>query len=245
MGELHLEIIVDRLRREFGVEVQASPPQVAYRETITCKTTVNHKLSKQTGGRGQYAHVVLELEPMDPGQGFEFVDKISGGVVPREYIPAVEKGVIDAMGKGVWANYPVVDVRVSLVDGSYHDVDSSETAFRTCASMAFKKGFMQGNPELLEPVMAVNVTAPEEYSGNITGGLCGKRGRIAGMEMRGNVQVVKAMVPLGNMFGYASELRNSTQGRANFTMHLGEYEAVPYSIAEEIVEKRRKAMKEE
>jgi len=244
MGELHLEIIVDRLRREFGVEVQASAPQVAYRETITGTTKINHKLSKQTGGRGQYAHVVLELEPLDPGVGFEFVNKISGGVVPKEYIPAVEKGVIDAMGKGVWAGYPVVDVRVTLVDGSYHDVDSSEMAFRTCGSMAFKRGFMQGNPELLEPVMDVNVTAPEEYAGNITGGLCGKRGRIVGMEMRGAAQVVKAMVPLGNMFGYASELRNSTQGRANFTMHLGEYEAVPFSIAEEIVQKRQKAMKQ-
>jgi elongation factor G len=244
MGELHLEIIVDRLRREFNVEAEASAPQVAYRETITLPNQVNHKLSKQTGGRGQYAHVVIDLEPLKAGEGFDFVNKISGGVIPKEYIPAVEKGIIDAMGKSAWAGYPVVDVRVTLVDGSFHDVDSSEMAFRTCASMAFKKGLMQGNPQLLEPVMDVTVTAPEEYAGTITGGLCGKRGRIGGMEMRGNVQVIKASVPLGNMFGYASELRNSTQGRASFTMHLGDYEAVPFSIAEEIVEQRQKMMKE-
>lgn len=244
MGELHLEIIVDRLRREFMVEAESSPPQVAYRETISTSTQVNNKLSKQTGGRGQYAHVVIDLEPLKAGEGFEFVNKISGGAIPKEYIPAVEKGIIDAMVKSGWAGYPVVDVRVTLVDGSFHDVDSSEMAFRTCASMAFKKGLKQASPVLLEPVMDVTVTAPEDYAGAITGGLCGKRGRINGMEMRGNVQVINSSVPLENMFGYASELRNSTQGRANFSMHLGDYEAVPFSIAEEIVEKRQKMMKE-
>ncbi len=242
MGELHLDIIVDRLRREFGVEVQASPPQVAYRETMTSKVEVDHKLSKQTGGRGQFAHVVLNIEPAGPGAGFEFVNKISGGAVPKEFIPAIEKGVIDAMVEGVWAGFPVVDLLVTLTDGSFHEVDSSEMAFRTCASMAFKKGFMKGNPALLEPVMSVNVTSPEEQAGTITGGLCSKRGRILGMERRGNAQIVKAMVPLANMFGYASEIRNQTQGRANFTMHLGEYEAVPFAIAEEVVARRRKQL---
>jgi elongation factor G len=240
MGELHLEIIIDRLRREFGVNVESSPPQVAYRETMTIPVEINEKLSKQTGGRGQYAHVVYKMEPAEEGNGFEFINEIKGGVIPKEYIPAIEKGIIDAMEKGPWASYPVVDLRVRLVDGSFHDVDSSEMAFRTCASMAFKKGFMKGNPQLLEPVMSVSVTTPEDYAGNITGGLCGKRGRIAGMEPRGNAQIIKGIVPLGNMFGYASELRNQTQGRANFNMHLQGYEAVPFSIAEEIVAKRQK-----
>jgi elongation factor G len=243
MGELHLDIIIDRLRREFNVNVEASAPQVAYRESMTAPIEINEKLSKQTGGRGQYAHVVYKMEPIEEGKGFEFVNEIKGGVIPKEYIPAIEKGIIDAMEKGPWASYPVVDLRVRLVDGSFHDVDSSEMAFRTCASMAFKKGFMKGNPQLLEPMMSVNVTTPEDYAGNITGGLCGKRGRIAGMEARGNAQIIKGVVPLGNMFGYASELRNQTQGRANFTMHLDGYEAVPFSIAEEIVAKRKEQKK--
>lgn len=200
MGELHLDIIVDRLKREFKVNVVSSPPQVAYRETITGTAEINEKLSKQTGGRGQYAHVVLQLAPLEPGENFEFESKITGGAVPKEYIPAVEKAIIDVLADGVWAGYPIVDVKATLLDGSFHEVDSSEKAFHTCASMAFKKGFMKGNPELLEPVMSVHVTTPEEHSGSATGILCGKRGRIEGMEMRGNAQVIHSMVPLAEMF---------------------------------------------
>ncbi|MFW5858068.1 MAG: elongation factor G, partial [Planctomycetota bacterium] len=240
MGELHLDIIFDRLRREFGVEVAPGAPQVAYRETVTTGVDVNEKYVKQTGGRGQYAHVVFTMEPLDPGQGFEFENKITGGNIPREYIPAIEKGIIDAMGKGAWAGFPVVDVKVTLTDGSHHEVDSSEMAFRTCARQAFKKAFLKGNPELLEPVMSVNVVTPEDFAGSVTGNLCGKRGRIEGMEMQGNAQLVRAVVPLANMFGYATELRGFTQGRASFSMHFEHYEAVPYSIAEEIVAKRKK-----
>ena len=239
MGELHLSIIVDRLKREFKVNVQVSNPQVAYRETITTTCDVNEKLAKQTGGHGQYAHVVLELEPLDPGQNFEFESKITGGAIPKEYIPAVEKGIIEVLAEGVWAGYPIVDVKATLVDGSFHDVDSSEKAFHTCASMGFKKAFMKGNPELLEPVMNVHVTTPEEFAGTVTGMLCGKRGRIEGMDMRGNAQLVNARVPLAEMFGFTSDLRNQTQGRASFTMEFEHYEAVPYSLAEEIVKKRR------
>ncbi len=243
MGELHLSIIVDRLKREFKLNVDCSPPQVAYRETITTRAEVNEKLSKQTGGRGQYAHVVFEIEPLEPGQNFEFESKITGGAIPKEYIPAVEKGMIDVLAQGVWAGYPIVDVKATLVDGSFHEVDSSERAFFICASMGFKKAFMKGNPELLEPVMSVQVTTPEDFAGTVTGMLCGKRGRIEGMEIKGNAQLVKAMVPLSEMFGFANELRNQTQGRANFTMHFGQYEAVPYSIAEEIVKKRQEQKK--
>mgnify|MGYP006280928703 CR=1 FL=1 len=243
MGELHLSIIVDRLKREFKLNVECSAPQVAYRETITTRAEINEKLSKQTGGRGQFAHVVFEIEPLDPGQNFEFESKITGGAIPKEYIPAVEKGMIEVLSEGVWAGYPIVDVKATLLDGSFHEVDSSERAFHTCASMGFKKAFMKGNPELLEPVMSVQVTTPEDFAGTVTGMLCGKRGRIEGMEMRGNAQLVKAMVPLAEMFGFANELRNQTQGRANFTMHLGQYEAVPYSIAEEIVKKRQEQKK--
>ncbi|MCK5806362.1 MAG: elongation factor G, partial [Lentisphaeria bacterium] len=240
MGELHLEIIVDRLRREFQVVATCGAPEVAYRETVSNSVNVNERFRKQTGGHGQYAHTVFTIDPLDPGQGFEFLSEIKGGNIPREYIPAVEKGIVDVMSKGAWAGYPIVDVRVTLTDGSSHDVDSSEMAFRTCSSMGFRKGFMQGNPVLLEPVMRLTVTTPEEYAGSITGGICGKRGRILGMEMQGNAQVVKALCPLANLFGYSSDLRNSTQGRASFTMHFEHYEAVPFSIAEEVVEKRRK-----
>ncbi len=240
MGELHLEIILDRLRREFGVSVASGAPEVAYRETVSSPVDVNERFRKQTGGHGQYAHTIFRIEPLGPGQGFEFVDEIKGGNIPREYIPAVEKGIIDVMSQGVWAGYPVVDLRVVLIDGSHHEVDSSEMAFRTCAAMAFRKGFMQGNPELLEPVMRVNVTTPEEYAGGITGNLCGRRGRILGMEKQGGAQVIKALCPLANLFGYSSEIRNMTQGRAAFTMHFERYEAIPFSIAEEVVEKQRR-----
>ncbi len=239
MGELHLEILLDRLKREFGVVVTSGAPQVAYRETITTAATVNERYKKQTGGRGQYAHVVITLEPLDPGEGFEFINRITGGDIPREFIPAVEKGIIVTMQEGVWAECPVVDVRVTLTDGSSHDVDSSDMAFRICASRAFKRGFMRGNPQLLEPVMRLSVTVPENYAGGVTGDLCSRRGRITGMEALGNAQVIKAMCPLANLFGYASDLRNITQGRASFSMHFEHYEAVPFSIAEEIVEQRR------
>jgi elongation factor G len=240
MGELHLEIITDRLKREFSAAVGIGAPQVAYRETITRRLDVVEKLRKQTGGRGQYAHVEFTLDPLDPGRGFEFLDKIRGGNIPREYIPAVEKGIIDAMQKGPWAGFPVVDLKVTLTDGSYHEVDSSEMAFRACATAAFRRGFLEAGPELLEPVMSVNVITPEEYAGSITGDLCARRGRIVGMAPQGNAQVVRAVVPLANLFGYTSDLRNSTQGRASFTMHFEHYEAVPFSIAEGIIEERRK-----
>ncbi|MDP6438870.1 MAG: elongation factor G [Candidatus Brocadiia bacterium] len=239
MGELHLEIIVDRLRREFDVLVAVGEPQVAYRETITRRIEIVERHKKQTGGRGQYAHVEFTVEPLDPGQGFEFINEIRGGSIPREYIPAVEKGIIDAMKEGPWAGFPVVDLRVSLTDGSHHEVDSSERAFRICASMAFKRAFRGAHPALLEPVMSVNVTAPEEFGGGITGGLCSKRGRIIDISREGNAQVVEAICPLANLFGYISELRNTTQGRAAFTMHFEHYEPVPLAIAEEIVEERR------
>ena len=243
MGELHLEIIVDRLKREFNASVTVGDPQVAYRETITNGLKVVERLKKQTGGRGQFAHVEFTMEPLDPGQGFEFVDEVRGGKIPREYIPAVEKGIISVMKEGPWAGFPVVDVRIVLTDGSYHEVDSSEMAFRACAAAAFKRGFLRGNPELLEPVMSVNVITPEEFAGGIAAGLCAKRGRILGMDPQGNAQVVKAVCPLANLFGYTTELRNNTQGRASFTMHFEHYETVPLAIAEEIVEERRKGQK--
>jgi elongation factor G len=239
MGELHLEIIVDRLRREFGVVADSAPPQVSYRETMTSPATLLHRYAKQSGGHGQFAEIKIILEPLEPGQGFEFKNEIVGGTVPKEYIPAVEKGIIDAMNKGVWADFPVVDVRVRLVDGKSHEVDSSEMAFRSCGRQAFRMAFMKGNPELLEPVMSVTVVTPDDYSGAVTGNLCSKRGRIAGMESRGNVQTISGFVPLANMFGYASDLRTMSQGRASFSMHFEHYEAVPFSVAEEVIEKRR------
>jgi elongation factor G len=239
MGELHLEILVDRLRREFGVEVVTGPPQVAYRETMTEAVEVNERLVKQTGGRGQYAHVVMKLEPLASGTGFEFVNKVVSGRVPKEYIPAVERGVTDVMRKGAYAGFPVVDLRVTLLDGSFHEVDSSDMAFRACASHAFKRGFLKGLPGLLEPVMSVNVVTPEEFSGAVIGSLCNRRGTILGMDAQGNAKAVRARVPLATMFGYATELRNMSQGRAIFTMHLERYEPVPYAIAEEIVAERR------
>jgi len=235
MGELHLEILVDRLRREFGVQVLTGPPQVAYRETITGRTEVNEKYVKQTGGRGQYAHIVMRVEPLKAGEGFEFVNKVVSGRVPKEYIPAVERGVVDVMKKGAYAGFPVVDLRVTLLDGSYHDVDSSDIAFRTCAAHAFRRAFLDCNPQLLEPVMSVNVVTPEESAGAIMGSLCNRRGLISGMDQQGNAKVIKATVPLATMFGYATEVRNQSQGRASFTMHFEHYEAVPFAIVEEII----------
>ena len=241
MGELHLEIIVDRLKREFNVNTQVGKPQVAYRETVVGSVEHVHKLVKQTGGHGQYAHVKIEVRPAEAGSGLHFEDRVTGGRIPKEYIPAVERGVVDAMAKGPYAGFPMVDVFVVLLDGSSHDVDSSEMAFRTCARQAFRDACKKAGLQLLEPVMSVEVTAPEDYTGAITGSLCSKRGQIIDMESRGKASITRARVPLAEMFGYSSELRNATSGRGEFTMQFEHYEAVPYALAEEIVEARRKA----
>ncbi len=235
MGELHLEIIVDRMKREFKVEANVGKPQVAYRETIRKPVKAEGKFVRQSGGRGQYGHVWIELEPLEPGSGYEFVDKIVGGVVPREYIPAVDKGIQEAMENGVLAGYPVVDVRATLYDGSYHDVDSSEMAFKIAGSMAFKEGAANANPVLLEPIMKVEVVTPEEYMGDIVGDLNRRRGRVQGMNDRGNAKVVDAEVPLAEMFGYATQLRSLSQGRANYTMQFDHYEEVPANVAKEVI----------
>ena len=237
MGELHLEVIVDRLLREFKVEANIGKPQVAYRETIRKAVSTEGKFVRQSGGRGQYGHVVLEIEPLEPGAGFEFENKIVGGVVPKEYIKPVEDGVKEAMASGVLAGYPMVDVRVSLVDGSYHEVDSSEMAFKIAGSIGFKEGARKANPVLLEPIMQVEVVTPEEFMGDVMGDLNSRRGRIEGMEARGNAQAIRALVPLSNMFGYATDLRSATQGRATYTMHFSHYDEVPASLAEEIISK--------
>jgi elongation factor G len=235
MGELHLEIIVDRLLREFKVEANVGNPQVAYRETIRKNTKVEGRYIKQSGGRGQYGHVWLELTPKEPGTGFEFQNKIVGGVIPKEYVPAIEKGITEAMTSGVLAGYPVVDVKAAVYDGSYHEVDSNEMAFKIAASMAFKDGMKHASPVLLEPIMRVEVVCPEDYVGEVMGDLSSRRGRPEGMEVQGNAQVIKAKVPLKEMFGYATSLRSFSQGRATYTMHFDRYEEVPNSISEEIV----------
>jgi len=237
MGELHLEIIVDRLLREFKVEANVGKPQVAYRETIRKMAEAQGRYVRQTGGRGQYGDVYLEVEPNEAGKGFEFENKIVGGTIPREYIPAVEKGIREALDTGVLAGYPIVDIKVRLTDGSYHDVDSSEMAFKIAASMGFKEACRRAKPVLLEPVMDVEVVTPEEYMGAIVGDLNSRRGRIASMEARGSSQVIRATVPLGQMFGYATEMRSMTQGRATYTMQFSRYEEVPLAIAEEIMAK--------
>ena len=237
MGELHLEIIVDRLLREFKVDANVGKPQVAYRETIRRAVEKEVKYVRQTGGRGQYGHVVLRLEPLPAGSGFEFVDGTKGGVVPREYIPAVERGAREATDRGIQAGYPVVDIRVTLLDGSYHEVDSSEMAFKIAASMAFQDGTKKANPVILEPVMAVEVVVPEEFSGSVFGDLNGRRGRIQGMDTRGGAQVITALVPLAEMFGYSTDLRSMTQGRATYTMQFAHYDPVPQTISEEITAK--------
>ncbi|KAA0258476.1 elongation factor G [Deferribacter autotrophicus] len=238
MGELHLEIIVDRLKREFKVDANIGKPQVAFRETIRKPVKIEGKYIKQTGGRGQYGHVWLEIEPIEPGSGFEFVNKIVGGAIPKEYIPAVEKGVLEAMETGILAGYPVVDVKVTLFDGSYHEVDSSEMAFKIAASMAFKDGAKKADPVLLEPIMKVEVVVPEEYTGDVMGDLNSRRGRVEGMEIRGNAQVIRCFVPLKEMFGYATVLRSLTQGRGTYTMMFDHYEEVPANIADEIIKSR-------
>ena len=240
MGELHLEIIVDRLLREFKVEANVGKPQVSYKETITKTVEVDHKYARQSGGRGQYGHVVITVEPLEPGQGYEFVNEIVGGVIPKEYIPAVDQGIQGAMLSGVLAGYNVVDVRVRLTYGSYHEVDSSEMAFKIAGSMAFKEACRKANPVLKEPVMKVVVIVPEEYMGDVMGDLNSRRGLIQGMEARPGAQAITAFVPLGEMFGYATELRSRTQGRGQYTMEPSHYEQVPKSIQEEIISSRAK-----
>ncbi|WP_047983290.1 elongation factor G [Ornithinibacillus californiensis] len=237
MGELHLDIIVDRMRREFKVEANVGAPQVAYRETFRQAAEVEGKFVRQSGGRGQFGHVWIKFEPNEEGAGFEFENKIVGGVVPREYIPAVEQGVREAMENGVLAGYPLIDVKAALFDGSYHDVDSNEMAFKVAASMALKAAKNKCNPVLLEPMMRVEVVMPEEYMGDIIGDITSRRGRMEGMEARGQLQVVKAFVPLAEMFGYATALRSNTQGRGQYTMHFDHYEEVPKSVSEEIIKK--------
>jgi elongation factor G len=236
MGELHLEIIVDRLMREFNVNANVGRPQVAYRETVgRAVEKVEGRFVRQTGGRGQYGHAVINMEPAEPGEGYEFMDKIVGGKIPREYISSVDLGIQEAMEAGILAGFPVVDVRVELVDGSYHDVDSSEMAFKIAGSMAFKNAMQRAKPKLLEPIMAVEVVTPEEYLGDVMGDLNSRRGRVEGLEPRGNAQAIRARVPLATMFGYATDLRSTTQGRATFTMQFDRYEEAPQSIAGEIV----------
>ncbi|MFN3630798.1 MAG: elongation factor G [Casimicrobiaceae bacterium] len=235
MGELHLEIIVDRMKREFGVEASVGKPQVAYRETIRKDAEVEGKFVKQSGGRGQYGHVWLKLEAQEPGKGFEFVDAIKGGVVPREYIPAVQKGVQETLASGVLAGFPVVDVKVTLFDGSYHEVDSNENAFKMAASIAFKDGMRKANPVLLEPMMAVEVETPEEYAGTVMGDLSSRRGMVQGMEDVVGGKIIKAEVPLGEMFGYSTALRSATQGRATYTMEFKHYAEAPKHVADAVI----------
>ncbi len=237
MGELHLEIIVDRLLREFKVEANVGKPQVSYKETITKSVKIEHKYARQSGGKGQYGHVFLELEPLEAGKGYEFVNKIVGGAVPKEYIPAVDAGVQGAMQSGVLAGYNVVDVRVTLYDGSYHEVDSSEMAFKIAGSMAFKEGCRKADPVLKEPIMKVDVSVPEEYMGDVIGDLNSRRGKILGMEAQGGAQAISAYVPLSEMFGYATDLRSKTQGRASYSMSPSHYDLVPKNIAEGLIKK--------
>ncbi len=235
MGELHLEIIVDRLLREFKVGASVGKPQVAYKETIRNSSKAEGKFIRQTGGRGQYGHVYIEIEPLEPGKGFEFENKVVGGTIPREYIPAVEKGIRESADRGILAGYPVVDIRARLYDGSYHDVDSSEMAFKIAGSMAFKEATKNAKPVLLEPVMSLEIVTPEEYMGDVIGDLNSRRGRIINIEKRGNVQVIKGQAPLAEMFGYATDLRSKTQGRATYTMQFSHYNEVPKGVSEGII----------
>ncbi len=238
MGELHLEVIVDRMRREYKVEANQGKPQVSYRETLTQPVDIETRFVRQTGGKGQYAHVKIKFEPNAPGSGFEFNNAIVGGVIPKEYIPAVEQGLKEAMQTGVIAGYPVVDLKATLYDGSFHEVDSSEMAFKIAASMALKDGVRKGRPQLLEPIMKVETTTPEDFLGTVLGDLNSRRGRVEGMEARGNAQVVRAYVPLATMFGYTTDLRSATQGRATSSMEFDHYEPLPDALAKEIIEKR-------
>jgi elongation factor G len=237
MGELHLEIIVDRMKREFKVEANVAEPQVSYRETISNMAEIEGRFIRQSGGRGQYGHVWIRFEP-NPNKGFQFVDKIVGGVVPREYIPAVQKGLEEALPNGIVAGYPAIDIKATLFDGSYHEVDSSEMAFKIAASMALKETKTKAAPILLEPIMDVEVVVPNDYVGNVIGDLTSRRGRLESQEGRGNAVSIRALVPLSEMFGYATALRSNTQGRANFIMQFSKYERCPKSITEEIIKKR-------
>ncbi|MFJ7935183.1 elongation factor G [Sporosarcina sp. NPDC096371] len=239
MGELHLDVLVDRMRREFNVEANVGAPQVSYRETFRTAAEVEGKFVRQSGGRGQFGHVWIEFSPNEEGKGFEFINNVVGGSVPREYIPAVEAGIRDSLDNGVLAGYPLIDIKARLFDGSYHDVDSNEMAFKIAASMALKNAVAKVNPVLLEPMMKVEVQIPEEYMGDIMGDVTSRRGRVEGMEARGNSQLVRAMVPLANMFGYATSLRSNTQGRGNFSMTFDHYEEVPKSVSEEIIKKNK------
>jgi elongation factor G len=240
MGELHLEIIVDRMKREFKVEANVGAPQVAYKETIKGSAEAEGKYIKQSGGRGQYGHCWLRLEPRDRGAGFEFVDEIKGGIVPREFIPAIEKGVKEALTKGILSSYPVVDIKATLFDGSYHDVDSSEVAFKVAASMAFKDAALKSKPIILEPVMKIEVVTPEQFMGDVIGDLNAKRAQISEMTARGLLKVIDGFVPLSEMFGYATSLRSLTQGRANYSMEFDHYAEVPGNIAQMIIDGKRK-----
>jgi elongation factor G len=235
MGELHLEIIVDRLKREFGVEASVGKPQVAYKETLTRPAEGEGRYIKQTGGRGQYGHAKIKLTPRKPGEGYEFINGIVGGTIPREFIKPIDEGIKEAMTTGVLAGYPVDDLQVELYDGSFHDVDSNEMAFKIAGSMAFKDAAKRAAPVLLEPVMRVEVTVPEEFMGDIIGDLTSRRGQIQSMEARGGSQIVNARVPLSEMFGYATEMRSRTQGRATYSMHFDRYEQTPANISEEVV----------
>jgi elongation factor G len=237
MGELHLEIIVDRMLREFKVAANVGKPQVAYRETILDSGKSEGKYIRQSGGRGQYGHVMIELEPLKAGKGFVFENKIVGGKVPKEYIPAIEKGVIEAMESGILANYPMIDIKVTLYEGSYHEVDSSEMAFKIAGSMALKEGARKCSPVLLEPIMSVQIVTPEDYMGDVIGDMSSRRGKVVGIEDRTGNKVINGQVPLSEMFGYATDLRSKTQGRANYTMQYSHYEQVPKNISDELVAK--------
>ena len=240
MGELHLEIIVDRMQREFNVGANVGKPQVAYRETIRqiAEYTYTHK--KQTGGSGQYAKVALRVEP-NPEKDFEFVNEVTGGNIPKEFIPAVQKGIVEALEGGILAGYPLNNIKVAVYDGDYHDVDSSEMAFKICSSICFKDAARKAKPVLLEPVMRVEVTVPEDYMGSVNGDLISRRGRLEGTEIAGGTHIIKSMVPLSEMFGYATELRSRTQGRGSFSMHFGQYEEIPRNLAEEIINRNKGA----
>lgn len=240
MGELHLDVIVDRLKREFGVSAKVGAPKVAYKETILGSAQEDYRYAKQTGGRGQYGHVVLEVEASNPSEGFEFVNKIKGGAIPREYIPAVEKGIIEVMRKGIYAGFPIVDVKVNLMDGSFHEVDSSEYAFKAAGGECFKRAFNRAEPILLEPCMSVEITTPEKHVGGIVGDICSRRGKVIHIESREKHQVISAEAPLAEMFGYASSLRSLSSGRANYSMHFEKYLEVPYQITENIIEAKKK-----
>jgi elongation factor G len=239
MGELHLDVLVDRMIREFKVAANIGKPQVSYRETVRREAQGNGRHVRQTGGKGQYGHAVIKVEPLEKGGGYEFVDKIVGGTIPREYIKPVDQGIREALQTGIYAGYPMVDVRVTLFDGSYHDVDSSEMAFKIAGSLAIKDAVQKADPAILEPIMRTEVTMPEEFMGDVIGDLNKRRGHIEGMENRGGIQVVRAFVPLAEMFGYVTQLRSMTQGRASSSMEFSHYAEVPKSIAEELAQKSR------